>query len=720
MANYANILAEIVAAVYTNDNEEITGAALQQVLLDMVGTLGVGYQFAGVATTSTNHGTPDGKVFYLAPAGSYTNFGASAGSPHVVPEGYIGVFMWASAWTRTNVPITPGGGYLFKGVASPDTAHGTPDGKVFYLAPAGSYTNFGAPAGTPHVVPDGYIGVFMYAGSWTRTNMPITPDIVNNLTDGGADKVLSAEMGKEIGEILNGEPTQVTSTWSDWALSSANPKRAFKIAGSKAVQDGVITVKLSSYSTYKIQVSIQDSTGWTSDTVSDTGWKTEDISKTISSAEAGYYIRVGIGRVDNSAITLTEFLSAISEIKYVFISSSGLVQKVAALEAQMGSLPAYMNEVPYYELTNPQVVDLSGLVEQSGSFTGSKTWYTTSGGKHKAIPVTPGDKYVIIGDGNGFWAWLSSSYNPPYSNGAAVPYASGYQRVLQKNAQPVTVPAGAAYLAFTTVNGSGVASTWTIIKVSAYKRRYSWPVIFKYATWNIGAFKYTDWNVGDPTHVIPAEDADEYALKYRKLIDATGADILGICEYDPSYSAAAQSTKNVIFPQYVNIYEGNRTGANSNTIMFNGSAIEYVGREEITFTTNLGTRYYTHLTARIAGENVHLVCAHLDHSNNPVREAQIAQLIADMAGYKYVVIAGDFNTGDEEVIDTELAAFKTAGYTIANDGNIGLVITSLTQEYVDNIVVRGFSMSNIEANQESGTLSDHLLLSCVISMIFDL
>ena len=55
---------------------------------------------------------------------------------------------------------------------------------------------------------------------------------------------------------------------------------------------------------------------------------------------------------------------------------------------------------------------------------------------------------------------------------------------------------------------------------------------------------------------------------------------------------------------------------------------------------------------------------------------------------------------------------------VANDGYIGKVITSLTQEYVDNICVRGFTMSNIETSEESGTLSDHLLIQCMVDMNF--
>lgn len=76
MAN-ESLKAVIRAAIKENQNQEITGEVLQQVLLAMVNALGAQYQFAGVATPATNPGTPDQNVFYFAYiAGTYTNFGA--------------------------------------------------------------------------------------------------------------------------------------------------------------------------------------------------------------------------------------------------------------------------------------------------------------------------------------------------------------------------------------------------------------------------------------------------------------------------------------------------------------------------------------------------------------------------------------------------------------------------------------------------------------------
>ena len=97
MANYATLKSAIQAVIKTNGNEEITGALLQQSLLAMIDSLGAGYQFVGVAEPSTNPGTPDQKVFYIAvDAGTYSNFGST-----VLTVGQIGFFSYNGTWTYT-------------------------------------------------------------------------------------------------------------------------------------------------------------------------------------------------------------------------------------------------------------------------------------------------------------------------------------------------------------------------------------------------------------------------------------------------------------------------------------------------------------------------------------------------------------------------------------------------------------------------------------------
>lgn len=101
MSNFATLKAAIQAAVYTNGSGLITGAALQTVLLDIVDTVGGGYTFAGVATGGTSPGTPDQNVYYIAPAGTYTNFGGT----HIVGGGKIGIFSYNGSWSLSVVPV---------------------------------------------------------------------------------------------------------------------------------------------------------------------------------------------------------------------------------------------------------------------------------------------------------------------------------------------------------------------------------------------------------------------------------------------------------------------------------------------------------------------------------------------------------------------------------------------------------------------------------------
>lgn len=96
MANYETLKAAIAAVIKQNGNNEISGNALQQQLLAMVNSLGVGYQYAGIATPATNPGTPDQNKFYIAStAGTYTNFNGL-----VLTDGEVAILKYNGAWSK--------------------------------------------------------------------------------------------------------------------------------------------------------------------------------------------------------------------------------------------------------------------------------------------------------------------------------------------------------------------------------------------------------------------------------------------------------------------------------------------------------------------------------------------------------------------------------------------------------------------------------------------
>lgn len=76
MANYSSLLAAVNAAITANGTGAITGPVLNTVLQQMIVSLGQGgYIFKGRAIPTTDPGSPDQNVFYIATTpGTYTNF----------------------------------------------------------------------------------------------------------------------------------------------------------------------------------------------------------------------------------------------------------------------------------------------------------------------------------------------------------------------------------------------------------------------------------------------------------------------------------------------------------------------------------------------------------------------------------------------------------------------------------------------------------------------
>lgn len=105
MSNYSSLKATINANIKTNGNQEITGSVLNSVLNAMVNTLGAGYQYAGVATPSSNPGTPDTNVFYIAAtAGTYTNMGGL-----VLVDGEVAFLKYNGTWKKDVTGIAESG-----------------------------------------------------------------------------------------------------------------------------------------------------------------------------------------------------------------------------------------------------------------------------------------------------------------------------------------------------------------------------------------------------------------------------------------------------------------------------------------------------------------------------------------------------------------------------------------------------------------------------------
>lgn len=102
MTNWEDLKNSIAQVIRENGMQEITGDALQAVLISIISNVGMNATYAGVATASTNPGNPDGPVFYLAgTAGTYSNFGGIT-----LDEGESAVLKFNNgAWTKEALPF---------------------------------------------------------------------------------------------------------------------------------------------------------------------------------------------------------------------------------------------------------------------------------------------------------------------------------------------------------------------------------------------------------------------------------------------------------------------------------------------------------------------------------------------------------------------------------------------------------------------------------------
>lgn len=108
MANYSNLINSIKAVIKQNGTNDITGQLMQDVLVAMTNSIGRFATFAGVASPTTNPGTIDQNVFFLASiAGTYPNFGGA-----VVPSGKIVAFDNVSGSWNMSVVVTISGGAI--------------------------------------------------------------------------------------------------------------------------------------------------------------------------------------------------------------------------------------------------------------------------------------------------------------------------------------------------------------------------------------------------------------------------------------------------------------------------------------------------------------------------------------------------------------------------------------------------------------------------------
>lgn len=226
--DYEQLKSDIAEIIKTNGNEEITGAVLQYILLEMVGSLGKEFQFAGKGTQATSVDNPDEKMAWILGSGTYENFGDT----FTVDENEFAIVMYDGTFDVKKVAVgrpvdsqldagSPnpiandavcqeflklrGAGYLFFGLALPDAEPPQElTERIFYLAAkGGNYQNFGH-----MIIPDG-ISVLKWNGSnWSvdvlwRVDGEPTDGSENLVFSGGVKEALETKVNKVDGKGLS-------------------------------------------------------------------------------------------------------------------------------------------------------------------------------------------------------------------------------------------------------------------------------------------------------------------------------------------------------------------------------------------------------------------------------------------------------------------------------------------------------------------------------------
>lgn len=101
MGNYEQLKQAVADVVKSNGKQEITGDILQNTLLTIISRVGSGATLAGIATPTTNPGTPDQNVFYIASEdGIYSHFG------NVALENEVAIFTNGNGiWQKGEIKI---------------------------------------------------------------------------------------------------------------------------------------------------------------------------------------------------------------------------------------------------------------------------------------------------------------------------------------------------------------------------------------------------------------------------------------------------------------------------------------------------------------------------------------------------------------------------------------------------------------------------------------
>lgn len=242
-------------------------------------------------------------------------------------------------------------------------------------------------------------------------------------------------------------------------------------------------------------------------------------------------------------------------------------------------------------------------------------------------------------------------------------------------------------------------------------------VKLRVGTYNIGHF-----NLGvSASSRVTNETLDTWVGNYHGTLNNAALDILCMQEYEPNI-VAGKPAKDWVFNNFKRNAIGVKNDANCNALFSNIAMGEAISAD---FVEHQQDRYFIYTTIKVGGKDVKLISTHLDFhgaEGTAIRHAQMAQLIDHFEDEDYVILCADFNINNDNLTDWDI--LRNAGYTLANMGYAGEIITcpysagtdNVINMKLDNICVKGFAISGVKT---FGTLemSDHYGLQADLTLI---
>ena len=319
-------------------------------------------------------------------------------------------------------------------------------------------------------------------------------EVVDNLTDGGVDKALSAEMGLILGREIYGsndeaiiDITQNDLTEQEYYQTQGAIRGAFAF---RIIGDYRLSISVKESSPLKYAVHITDTPATWTPMISDSGWITSSMTKEYDNTFGkGDYIRISCAYTSgvNRIPTYEEFIENVSfnltcdNVNY----RSGIVNDIKRIDSSIVEVNKTMVDTneqlkklekeSTVEGLGKNVINVSELTEYKGSLGSTNKWFVDGEkGKHKSVSLIGVKKIELSAEIKTFITFVTGQYKQEDCvNGGAIPFSATTSSRITLQGGSVyeyDVPEDAAFLILTSIDGAGLVVNYNSVVLYTEKK----------------------------------------------------------------------------------------------------------------------------------------------------------------------------------------------------------------------------------------------------------